>query len=298
MLLRRVTAVLLYVAIALAVCVLVLQVADLGPVTPPPVASGASGWASPPARAAYPYEPRYGQPGKDVVWIPSDQAVVDTMLDLGAVTQKDLLVDLGSGDGRIVIGAAQRGARALGIEYDPGLVGLSRRRAAAAGVADRASFVRGDIFEADLSRADAITLFLLPEINLRLRPKLLGLRPGTRVLSNTFTMDDWLPDATVPVRGDCQTWCVAFLWFVPANVEGVWHLADGTLTLKQRYQSLDGVLTTRRGERALDYGLLRGAQIRFTLGDARYEGRVSGDTMAGTVDAPGRRAEWRATRVR
>src|SRR5687767_2814064 len=142
------------------------------------------------------YEPSVGQEGKDVVWVPTPQVVVDKMLDMAKVTPRDFVMDLGSGDGRTVITAAKRGARALGIEYNPDMVELSKRNAEKEGVAGQASFVKADLFETDFSKATVITMFLLPEINLKLRPKILRLKPGTRIVSNTFTMGEWLADET------------------------------------------------------------------------------------------------------
>src|SRR5213593_3178414 len=163
-----------------------------------------------PARAAQgEYQPEVGQEGKDVVWVPTPQVLVDKMLDMAKVTPKDYVIDLGSGDGRTVITAAKRGIRALGIEYNPDMVELSKRNAAKEGVSDKATFVKADLFESDFSQATVITMFLLPEINLRLRPKILDLKPGTRIVSNTFTMDDWSPDETAVVSRDCVAWCTA-----------------------------------------------------------------------------------------
>ncbi|HET8563525.1 MAG TPA: class I SAM-dependent methyltransferase, partial [Candidatus Binatia bacterium] len=141
--------------------------------------------------AKEPYEPRVGQEGKDVVWVPTPQELVEKMLDMGKVTPKDYVIDLGSGDGRTVISAAKRGARALGIEYNPEMVDLSKRNAAKEGISDKANFVKADLFESDFSQATVITMFLLPDINLKLRPKILDLKPGTRIVSNTFTMGEW-----------------------------------------------------------------------------------------------------------
>src|SRR6266702_3620430 len=140
------------------------------------------------------FEPQVGQAGKDVVWVPTPQELVNKMLDLAKVTPQDYLIDLGSGDGRTVITAAKRGARALGVEFNPDMVELSKRNAAKAGVSDKASFVEADIFRSDLSPATVITLFLLPDPNIKLRPTILTLKPGTRVVSNTFRMGDWEPD--------------------------------------------------------------------------------------------------------
>src|SRR5574341_258516 len=149
------------------------------------------------------YEPTVGQEGKDVVWVPTPQAVVDKMLDMAKVTPQDVVIDLGSGDGRTVITAAKRGARALGIEYNPDMVELSRRNAAKEGVSDKASFIKADLFESDFSQAQVITMFLLSSINMKLRPKILDLKPGTRIVSNSFTMGDWTADETVTVKDSC-----------------------------------------------------------------------------------------------
>ena len=153
--------------------------------------------------------------------MPTPQAVVDKMLDMAKVTKTDFVMDLGSGDGRTVITAAKRGARAMGIEYNPDMVDLSKTNAKAAGVTDRATFVKADLFETDLSKADVITMFLLPSINLKLRPKILDLKPGTRIVSNTFTMEDWQADETATVTDGCSSsWCTALFWVVPAKVDG------------------------------------------------------------------------------
>src|SRR4051794_22215667 len=189
-----------------------------------------------------PFQPSVGQPGKDVVWVPTPDALVAKMLDLAKVTPQDYVIDLGSGDGRTVITAAKRGARALGIEYNPDMVELSKRNATEAGVTSRASFAKADLFETDLSQATVITLFLLPDINLRLRPKILDLKPGTRIVSNTFTMEDWKADQTATADQPCVSWCTALLWIVPAKVAGAWHVGSQTLTLTQTYQEIGGTL--------------------------------------------------------
>src|SRR6266699_2543998 len=178
------------------------------------------------------FEPRVGQEGRDVVWVPSPQTVVNKMLDMAKVTPKDYVIDLGSGDGRTVITAAKRGARALGVEFNPDMVALSKRNAAKAGVSDKASFVKADLFESDFSQAQVISMFLLSSINLKLRPKILDLKPGTRIVSNTFDMGEWKPDETATLPG-CNSWCTAHLWIVPAKVDGTWNLAQGELMLKQ-----------------------------------------------------------------
>ncbi len=251
------------------------------------VAAHAQGTQTPPK----PYEPQVGQEGKDVVWVPTPQALVDKMLDMARVTPQDYVIDLGSGDGRTVITAAKRGVRAHGIEFNPDMVELSTRNAAAAGVSNRATFVKADLFESDFSRATVITMFLLPSINMKLRPTLLDLKPGTRIVSNSFTMEDWQADETAQVDEECTSWCTAHLWIVPAKVEGAWQLPQGELTLKQEFQMLSGTL----GSTAISDGRLRGADITFSVGNARYTGRVDGHAIQGTVTG-GSGGAWTATR--
>ena len=175
---------------------------------------------SPPNPA--PIEPQVGQEGKDVVWVPTPQALVDRMLDMAKVTPNDYVMDLGSGDGRTVITAAKRGVRATGIEYNPDMVELSKRNAEKEGVDGQAEFTKADLFETDFSKATVITMFLLPDINLRLRPKILDMKPGTRVVSNTFTMGEWEADETSTVAEASGYYRTALLWIVPAKVEGTW----------------------------------------------------------------------------
>jgi precorrin-6B methylase 2 len=238
-----------------------------------------------------PYEPTVGQQGKDVVWVPTSQALVDKMLDLAKLTAKDYLVDLGSGDGRTVITAAKRGARAMGIEYNPDMVELSKRNAAQAGVGDKTSFMKADLFETDFSQATVVTMFLLPSINLKLRPKILDMKPGTRVVSNTFTMDDWEPDQTANITDGCSNWCTALLWIVPAKVDGTWKSGRGSLALKQQFQKVSGTL----GTTPIADGKLNGDEITFTAGGAKYTGHVSGNSIQGTVSG-GSNGSWSATR--
>jgi len=227
---------------------------------------------------AKPFEPTVGQAGKDVVWVPTPQALVDKMLDMAKVTPQDYLIDLGSGDGRTVITAAKRGLRAHGIEYNPDMVTLAQRNAQEAGVTARATFQQADLFVTDFSKAQVLTMFLLPSINVKLRPTILKMRPGTRVVSNTFTMEDWQPDASETIEGNCTSWCTAHLWIVPAQVAGTWQVAGGeTLTLGQQYQAVTGTL----GSTAVT-GKLRGDQIEFTAGNTKYTGRVEGNTIRGT----------------
>jgi len=226
------------------------------------------------------YEPSVGQEGKDVVWVPTPQVVVNKMLDMAKVTKDDFVMDLGSGDGRTVITAAKRGARALGVEYNPDMVELSKRNAAKEGVSERAQFVKADLFETDFSKATVITMFLLPDINLKLRPKILNLKPGTRIVSNTFTMGDWKADDTADLgaggNGNCnESWCTALLWIVPAKVGGTHKLPQGELTLKQEYQMLTGSFRTGGKTLAITDGRVRGEEISFKAGGKDYRGRVN-----------------------
>ncbi len=245
--------------------------------------------AAPPQQK--PFEPTVGQQGKDVVWVPTSQALVEKMLDLAKVTPKDYVIDLGSGDGRTVITAAKRGARAMGIEYDPQMVELSKRNAQQAGVSDKATFTKADLFETDFSQATVVTMFLLPSINLKLRPKILDLKPGTRIVSNTFTMEDWEPDQTAHLTEGCSNWCTALLWIVPAKVEGTWQSARGNLALTQQFQKVSGTM----GSTAISDGKLNGDEITFSAGGAKYTGHVNGNAIQGTVSG-GSNGSWSATR--
>jgi hypothetical protein len=229
------------------------------------------------------YQPQVGQEGKDVVWVPTPQALVDRMLDMAKVTADDYLIDLGSGDGRTVITAAKRGAKALGIEYNPNMVELSKKNAAKEGVSNRASFMRADIFQSDFSQATVITLFLLPHLNLQLRPKLLDMKPGTRIVSNTFDMADWQPDDQVNADKDCMSYCQAHFWIVPAKVGGTWKLPQGELTLSQTFQMLTGTLKTGDTVTQISDARMRGDLITFTAGTTLYTGKVTGNTIEGLV---------------
>jgi SAM-dependent methyltransferase len=246
------------------------------------------------AQPAKQYEPSVGQEGKDVVWVPTPQALVDKMLDMAKVTPKDYVIDLGSGDGRTVITAAQRGAKALGIEYNPDMVELSKRNAAKEGVSDKANFVKADLFESDFSQAQVITMFLLPSINMKLRPKILDLKPGTRIVSNSFDMEDWKADETATASG-CDHWCTAYLWIVPAKVGGTWKLPQGELNLKQTFQMISGTLRNGNVTTPIS-GKLNGDQISFTAGAAQYTGRVNGSVIEGTVKG-GTNGTWSAQRA-
>ena len=240
------------------------------------------------------FQPEVGQQGKDVVWVPSPQELVDRMLDMAKVTSKDFLMDLGSGDGRTVITAAKRGATALGIEYNPDMVALSKRNAEKAGVSGKASFREADIFKTDLSKATVITLFLLTDLNLKLRPTILALKPGTRIVSNTFRMGEWEPDQTVELG--CDTYCTAYLWIVPAKVEGSWKSGAGELALKQEFQKVSGTLKSGNVSAPITRGKLNGDTISFAAGGAEYHGRVNGTAIEGTVKANGKSSPWKASR--
>ena len=244
------------------------------------------------------FEPTVGQEGKDVVWVPTSQALVNRMLDMAKVTPSDYVIDLGSGDGRTVITATKRGARALGVEYNPEMVALSRRNAQKDGVGDKAQFVQGDIFETDFSQASVITLFLLPELNVKLRPKILDMKPGTRVVSNSFTMGDWQADRTqnVTEKEGCTAYCTAYLWIVPAKVDGKWKTPDGDLVLKQHFQNVTGSLGRDVKAGNIGKGNVRADQITFTVGGAQYSGKVSGDTITGTVKSGENTRPFTATR--
>ena len=245
--------------------------------------------------AQRPFEPEVGQPGKDAAWVPTPRVVVEQMLDMARITPRDYLIDLGSGDGRTVIAAVKRGARALGIEYNPDLIDLSQRNAAREGVGDKAVFARGDFFESDLSQATVITLFLPPEINLKLRQRLLDLKPGTRIVSNTFAMGEWEADETAAARESCISWCTSLLWIVPAKVVGTWELPQGELELKQAFQMVSGTITSGRNVVPISHGRLRGDQITFGAGGAEYTGRIGRNTMQGTVKSGRNSGKWKAT---
>ena len=241
------------------------------------------------------YEPSVGQSGKDVVWVPTPQALVDRMLDMAKLTTADVHYDLGSGDGRTVITAAKRGGKAYGIEYNPDMVELSKKNAAKEGVTN-AAFMKADLFETDFSHATVVTLFLLPDINLKLRPKILDMKPGTRIVSNTFSMGEWKDDetATVEESQGCSYYCTAHMWIVPAKVAGSWQLPQGELTLTQEFQMLGGTLKTGDKSVSILNGRMRGDLISFSANNVEYAGRVSGSTITGKLGGSG--AAWAASR--
>ena len=250
-----------------------------------------AGQTQPPAQSTY--EPKVGQAGKDVVWVPSPETTVEKMLDVAKVTPQDFVVDLGSGDGRNVIAAAKRGAKALGVEFNPDMVELSKRNAQKAGVADRASFVQGDMYEAEFSQATVLALFLLPENLRKLTPKFAALKPGTRIVANTFGIEGWTADESMTIEGDCVSWCTVLLYYVPAKVDGAWQTPRGALTLKQEFQTISGTL----GAAPIENTKIKGDLLSFSAGGAEYSGRVNGNTITGTVKSGSNESSWTATRA-
>ena len=247
---------------------------------------------APPAK---PWEPSVGMAGKDVVWVPTSPQMVEKMLDVAKVTAADVVMDLGSGDGRMVIAAAKRRARAIGVEYTPEMVEHARGNARAAGVADKATFVRGDMYEADISKATVMALFLLPQNLDRLKDKFLALKPGSRIVLNTYAITGWEPDEQYHVEGDCRSWCEVLLHYVPAQVAGEWRIDGDELRLTQAFQVVTGEYSAGASTTQVQ-GRLKGAAIAMKIGDVDYTGTVDGDRIRGT-SGPQRRP-WRATRTR
>jgi hypothetical protein len=239
------------------------------------------------------FEPQVGQEGKDVIWVPTAQTLVDKMLDMAQVKPGDFVMDLGSGDGRTVITAAKRGVKAMGIEYNPNMVELSTRNAEKAGVSKLATFKKADLFETDFSEATVITLFLLPDINLQLRPKILDMKPGTRVVSNSFDMGDWEADQTFEVKQECTSYCKAYFWLVPAKAAGTWKMGDSELSLKQTYQKLSGTLKTGNVTAPISNAKMAGDKISFTAAGVEYSGTVSGNSMSGSAKT----GTWQASKT-
>jgi Methyltransferase domain len=252
--------------------------------------------------AAQKFEPQVGQAGKDVIWVPSPDDIVDRMLTMAQVTPNDLVIDLGSGDGKIAIAAAKKfGARSMGIEYNPEMVKLSQANSQAAGVATKATFRNADIFATDFSQATVITMYLLPGLNMKLRPQLLGMKPGTRIASHSFSMEDWEADETSSVDGRR-----AYFWVVPANVQGGWSLDAGgqkaDVTLEQTFQKIHGTVGIATLQAGLREPKLRGFLISFAYVDAAgvrrdFNGRVNGGKMEGSFrDEKGAEGRWTATK--
>ncbi|MFM9884795.1 MAG: class I SAM-dependent methyltransferase [Burkholderiales bacterium] len=237
------------------------------------------------------YQPEVGQAGKDVIWVPTPDTLIAKMLVMAKVTPNDFVIDLGSGDGRTVIAAAKIGASAQGIEYNPDMVALSAKRAADAGVAAKAKFMKADIFESDFSKATVITMYLLPELNLRLRPKLLEMKPGTRLVSHAFTMGEWEPDEQATIEGRN-----AMLWIVPAKAEGSWTLRQSTgngaaafdVALTQEFQKLSGSVRQGQHTAKVEDGRINGEQVAFSFVDARgakqrFSGKHTANRMEGSL---------------
>ena len=243
------------------------------------------------------FHPTPGQPGKDVVWVPTPHALVEKMLDMARVTAQDYVIDLGSGDGRNVIAAAKRGAKALGVEYNPEMVELARRNAAREGVADVARFVQGDMFEADISQATVLALFLLPANLDKLKDKFLALPAGTRIVNNGYKIFGWEEAETGHSNVYCITWCTAYLYIVPAQVAGAWRLPAGELHFEQAFQALTGRLATADGRTLPVQGSVKGERVYFSVGLDTYSGRVRGDEMSGAASGSVS-GYWKAARVR
>jgi SAM-dependent methyltransferase len=245
-----------------------------------------------------PFEPVSGQAGKDVVWVPSPPEMVNKLMELGRVTPDDFVIDLGSGDGRNVIAAARLGARSLGVEYNPDMVMLSRRLAQEAGVGEKAQFVQADMYEYDISKATVMALFLLPVNMNRLAPKFFNLAPGSRIVANTFGIEGWEPDVrvTLPASSECESWCEALLWIVPAKVAGTWTMANGSLTLTQEYQSVQGSLTIDGKSHTVVMGRLNGEELTFAADGLTYKGIAKGNTITGSVVTPKGELPWTASR--
>lgn len=266
------------------------------------IAFGSASAAQAPASKTQEYTPSVGQEGKDVIWVPTPQALVERMLQMAGTKPTDYVVDLGSGDGRTVITAAKKfGAQALGIEYNPDMVELAKRAAEKEGVTGKAQFMQGDIFKIDFSKATVLTLYLLPSLNLKLRPTILNMKPGTRVVSHAFTMDDWQADQVDSAEGR-----TAYLWIVPAKVGGTWKIDAGSRSyeavLTQQFQNVGGSAKADNKVVQFANGKLRGDSISFSITDESnvrrdFSGRVDGNRIEGTVKGGGTDSKWTATRV-
>jgi SAM-dependent methyltransferase len=246
------------------------------------------------------FSPSSGQAGKDVVWVPTNDALVKRMLEMAEVKPTDLVYDLGAGDGKIAIAAARDfGAKAVGVEYNPDMVKLAQCLARASGAGERVKIIQGDIFETDFSSATVVTLYLLPELNVRLRPTILKMKPGTRVVSHSFLMDDWEPDERSSTE-DGQ----AYLWIVPAQVNGKWKFRSDDsrrefdLQLEQTFQQVNGTAGPRK--RSLTDTQLRGEQLKFTFDDegqpAQVVARLNGQRLEAQVTRGGKTTKYVGTR--
>ena len=238
------------------------------------------------------YKPQVGQAGKDVVWVPTPDELVNKMLTMATVTPKDFVVDLGAGDGKIAIAAGKKfGATALGIEYNPDMARLAQCYVQAEGVADKVKIIQGDIFKEDFSKATVVTMYLLPELNLCVRHRILAMAPGTRVTSHAFTMGEWEADESFDIE-----YRNAYLWIVPARVGGVWNFRNGNLdfsvSLSQSFQKIGGEVTIGGTKQPLIGASLQGDSIRFAFADAKgvtkhFVGTVRGSTMVGSLRSSG-----------
>ena len=250
------------------------------------------------------YKPQVGQSGKDVVWVPTPDEVVQRMLRMAKVTPQDTVYDLGAGDGKIAIAAGKMGATAVGIEYNPDMAKLAQCYVQAENLAGKTRIIQGDVFKEDFSKATVVTMYLLPELNLKLRPTILDMKPGTRVTSHQFTMGDWEADETAEV--DYRT---AYLWIVPAKVEGTWTLreqgpgnAQYTVNLSQKYQKITGDIGAGSAKQPLVGATVRGEEIRFAFNDDKgvtrtLTGTVRGNELTGTLKGAGG-AETKVTGTR
>lgn len=260
------------------------------------LALAASAAAQPKSRAdcERDYKPQVGQSGKDVVWVPTPDELVTRMLTMAKITPQDYVVDLGAGDGKIAIAAAKQfGATALGIEYNPEMVKLAQCMVQVEGAGGKARIIQGDVFKEDFSKATVVTMYLLPELNLRLRPTILKMRPGTRVVSHQFTMADWEPDETAEIE-----YRTAYLWIVPAQVQGTWQFREAgggtqfTVNLTQKFQKISGDAATGSNKQPIVGATLRGDEIRFAFNDDQgvtrtLTGKVRGGEINGTLKAAG-----------
>ncbi len=250
------------------------------------------------------YKPQVGQSGKDVVWVPTPDEVVQRMLRMAKVTPQDTVYDLGAGDGKIAIAAGRMGATAVGIEYNPDMAKLAQCYVQVENLTNKTRIIQGDVFKEDFSKASVVTMYLLPELNLRLRPTILNMKPGTRVTSHQFTMGDWEPDETAEI--DYRT---AYLWIVPAKVDGVWTLreqgpgnAQYTVNLTQKYQKISGDVAAGSAKQPLVGATVHGEDIRFAFNDDKgvtrtLTGTVHGNELTGTLKGAGG-AETKVTGTR
>jgi hypothetical protein len=239
--------------------------------------------------SATPYAPVQGQAGKDVIWIPTPEGLIDKMLTAANVTHQDKVFDLGAGDGIIAITAARKyNAQSVGIEFNPDMAQFARRKVAEAGLTDKVRIITGDIFQEDFSSATVVTLYLMPHLNMKLRPTLLKMKPGTRIVSHAFTMGEWEPDETMSYRHS-----LGYFWVVPAQIEGAWVMngMDGgpiRLNMSQSFQNIGGTLTRGGQTFAMLGARLRGDEVKFQFitPDRKvhaFSGRVDGRRLTGTV---------------